>query len=285
MMISSVNTRISRHLLKIERLKQSSKNFTRIIEPLRASLGLSFGYMRVYKEGYYFILNNDLNFLIDFTYNVNRAYIFSKRDVTSILDHGYRFNMWPDLPSDNLTKVFYKHNQWNGITVSIMNKDESIEIYWFASNKSDTKAQEFFLVNKNVLIKFINYFECSKPKICDVPALSKEELFQFKDGFNFDHNNPALENDIEKTKKLLEDIKPRSITLNTQHGQIRLSFKEVNILALLSHGCTIKVIARRANIAPKTVQHHLENIRGKTHLHSRTDIISFYYDKLSKTFE
>jgi LuxR family maltose regulon positive regulatory protein len=53
----------------------------------------------------------------------------------------------------------------------------------------------------------------------------------------------------------------------------QLSAREMEVLKLLSQGCTDKKIAETLVVARETVHKHLKNIYGKLDVHSRTEAI------------
>jgi LuxR family maltose regulon positive regulatory protein len=52
-----------------------------------------------------------------------------------------------------------------------------------------------------------------------------------------------------------------------------LTAREMEVLKLLSIGCSDKKIAETLVIAPETVHKHLKNIYGKLDVHSRTEAV------------
>ena len=54
-----------------------------------------------------------------------------------------------------------------------------------------------------------------------------------------------------------------------------LSPREEEILRLVSEGHRTKEIAATLSLSPRTVSHHLDHIREKLNLHSKTELISF----------
>jgi LuxR family maltose regulon positive regulatory protein len=101
-------------------------------------------------------------------------------------------------------------------------------------------------------------------------------------------NGPALVSLLhqERLAGVLPDYVDRLLVTSeqiTQHRPIRavttpsmvepLSAREMEVLKLLSQGCTDKKIAETLVVARETVHKHLKNIYGKLDVHSRTEAI------------
>jgi LuxR family maltose regulon positive regulatory protein len=68
----------------------------------------------------------------------------------------------------------------------------------------------------------------------------------------------------------LQPVRPRTAGILIEP----LSNREMEVLQLLSQGCSDKKIAEALVIAPETVHKHLKNIYGKLAVHNRTEAVS-----------
>ena len=53
-----------------------------------------------------------------------------------------------------------------------------------------------------------------------------------------------------------------------------LSGREREVLLLIAKGLSAKEVALRTNLSPRTVEHHVENIRNKLRARNRAHIVS-----------
>lgn len=53
-----------------------------------------------------------------------------------------------------------------------------------------------------------------------------------------------------------------------------LSTREQEVLVLIARGLSAKEVAQRTNLSPRTVEHHVENIRNKLRARNRAHIVS-----------
>ena len=66
----------------------------------------------------------------------------------------------------------------------------------------------------------------------------------------------------------------KSISIEIRREALRLTAREFEILAWVSHGMTNPEIARILRISPHTVRKHLENIYEKLGVHTRAGAVS-----------
>lgn len=256
--------------------------FKDIVSSLKNNFDLSFGYMMVFNDGYYYLVSEDLKFLTDFVENTQTSSVFCEDDITSSFDSGYRFTLWPDNPLDKAMQVCYEHNIWNGITISL-EKNNLTELWWFTGSNSNIR--NFFIRNKELLIRFIHYFNHRKQELFINENLDKRSLFKFKKGFYINKDCSDLGNEKEKVRNFLEEMRSRNFILQTECGKIMFSVKEIQILSLISSGLTTELAASRMNMAPATARHYIENIKLKLHQGKKIQLIDFYLHTFKNFFE
>ena len=61
---------------------------------------------------------------------------------------------------------------------------------------------------------------------------------------------------------------------NALNAEPHLTFREHQILELVAVGCSAKQIALEINIAPRTVERHIENVRLKLNARNRAHLIT-----------
>lgn len=62
---------------------------------------------------------------------------------------------------------------------------------------------------------------------------------------------------------------------------VRMTTRELEVIALLGEGCSNKEIAKRLNIAVHTVKSHVHNVLEKLALHSRLEVVAFTHQRRS----
>jgi DNA-binding CsgD family transcriptional regulator len=259
----------------LNRINQGYIVFIKLVAPLKNLFGISFGYMIVFKDGRYYQITENIKFLQEFSSEVKESCIFCDRNITDYFDGEYQITLWPKIPMTRSMELYYKHNIWNGITVSRISENYT-ELYWFAGDKEETKLQKFFMKNKPVLLEFIRYFDMHKESL----FLPKEDvvqgLFKFTRGFETKlPNSERMQEEVYPVKKLLGSLRSGFISLE-RSLKCNLSPREVEILSIICRGFTAKAVAQKLSISVKTVQNHLEHIKNKTGLRFKTDLVRFY---------
>lgn len=257
--------------------KQHLELFSKIASPLACFSDMSFGYMKVFNDGYYYSIIEDGECLRNFANNVNSSCIFCERNITDYHDDEYYFTLWPKMPSNIAMEIYFKHDYWDGVTISKVS-EEYAELYWFTGKTSGSNIQKFCMKNKHVLLKFIDHFNESKHLL--IPSDSREDLFKFNHGFNF--NLPTSER-INDTHAVIEFLKELN---SQQYSNLKrnLSHREIEVLSIISQGFTSKIAAQRLGISIKTIQNHIEHIKKKTDTHFKSDLISLYRKSFSFSY-
>ncbi len=261
--------------------------FKKTVAPLKRLLGVSFGYMIVFKDGHYYTLMDNLRCLREFVTHANKGSIFCDRNITDYFDGEYSFTLWPLKPVDIAMKIYYKHNAYSsGITISKTSKD-TIELYWFTKKELESDQKTFFIRNKQVLLEFINYFNSYKPLLLLPSTRASQSLFKFSNGFEAYIPKPENTQELYKVRKLINILRSESIPESMSTDTLKLekifSPRENEILPMICRGFTTKIIAQKLGISIKTVNTHIEHIKQKAGLRFKTDIINFYENFFHKT--
>jgi len=66
-------------------------------------------------------------------------------------------------------------------------------------------------------------------------------------------------------------------SMNQDHVSITLTDREREVLSLISHGLTNRMIAETLSISIKTVDHHRSNVMMKLGLHSTAELVRYAY--------
>lgn len=265
----------------LNKIETMQDQFKRVISPVKNILGLSFGYMIVFNNNKYFkiIENHDcLQKWVDLTHHSN---IFCSKNITNSNDKDYNFTLWPEAPSSVAMEIYKEFGLWNGITISKESRDY-IELFWFTKEQYEKDWYKFFIRNKSALIEFISYFDFYK-SILSLPVSSNDkELFHFKEGFSREMPLPKTIDEISCIDNFRKKIHSDYTKLKSSIiSQTPLSFREIEVLTAICHGHTHKTAARQLMISTQTIKFHLNNIKAKADLYSKTDLIKFYEQNFS----
>lgn len=252
------------------RIYQNLNLFQKIISPLKQSFNISFGYMSVFKDDSYYTIVEDMQCLNEFVNFVEESHVFCNNNVPAFFDGEYYFTLWPERPACKAMEVYFNNNQWNGATISKVT-DNFVELWWFSGDKNRSNLQHFLSCNKNLLLKFIDYFNSFKQALY-IPSSSDliKDLFKFENGFQINLSSRQSLNEASTIIKFLNDLK-----FSTVKSGGNLSPREIEILLILRQGLTSKSIAKKLALSPKTVENHIEHIKIKTQIRFKSDLIEY----------
>lgn len=257
------------------KITQTHNLFKKITSPLKQHLNIDFGYMIVFNDGHYYQIIEDLNCLKKWVTNVETSHIFCSRNVTTYFDEPYNFTIWPEKPTCPAMEIYKEYGMWNGITVSRQYKNYT-ELYWFTKQNAKKDWQKWFIRNKSLILEAIQAFVNCKNSLF-IPTKPYLELFNFRKTFTFDTSKSEyLECEASLVDKTIYFLKLNSIQIEKAQATLNLSPREMQVLSIVVRGYTAKLIAKELNISVKTVQYHIENIKLKTGLHFKSDIIQLY---------
>lgn len=151
-------------------------------------------------------------------------------------------------------------------TFTIVEKDNSgSHFYHFANKDLSPAINQIYLTNLELLKLFINHFNYNVGQ-----SKLLKSAYNFK--FALDNDGPGFITTNKDNIIIPEFEFRRELQLDSQLQ--KLSKRQLDCLFFLSRGMTVKEIASNLHLAPKTVEHYLENIKLKLNCYSRSELIS-----------
>jgi len=141
-------------------------------------------------------------------------------------------------------------------------------IVMFGSTPNNTEVIDFYMNKVDTLKKFTKYFGDKFSEVLNTHDPEKLIVSNIK----------IMDNrfcEKEKVKNFFDTLNIKSYQLG---NQLSISKKEFESLIYLVQGKTIKEIARLLNVAPKTIEFHIGNIKKKIKLHKKSQVIDFFLE-------
>lgn len=250
---------------------QVNKNFKDVCTPLFENSPISaFVYMEHFNESDFLYLSTDLNWAQE--YLARPTMPLANQYLISQANRQQQAVSYLGATQESGDPVFSK--LWYMGYMSFLNiykkSNNRIKLWSFVSD--DPTNSFTFLKNENEIIEnFILYFE-EKAKAF-IPeksqTLSSTKLITPMD------MNLFNEKEINTQKRqFLESIKFNKITIDHEGRSIILSIREWECLKSFSSGYNTKEIAEHFDISPRTVEKYFVNIRLKTGICSKSEMIS-----------
>lgn len=239
-------------------------------KPLKEYLGISlFIYFKVYhKDSSYIMLTNDIEATKEYCTKVNSDVIYFQSHLKTNTKSELIF--WPEKPINLGMQVFYDKGYWHGLAVTKREID-STETVCFVSERSNHRISEFFIKHSRLLEKFTEHFKIS---FADILCKAMQCRAVYKDGFDFFFpKNDHLPNyDLHAFLKYTGIDK----NININGKIIHITDKEKQCLELMGQGYSIKTIARKLLLSPRTVETHMNHIKHKTGLYFKHDLLNIF---------
>jgi DNA-binding CsgD family transcriptional regulator len=252
-----------------------SKEIKTICEPLKKCDINYFSYVKIgYDETHYtfFGINNNLEWASHFFTNngLDNDSYFENMKLTNLSSKIY-YCLNPNVP---YAKEFGFYNTFN----IFYSRKSFIEKYTFANFNRNLDLTSFYINKVNLLHKFITYFKFKTSHFTtDIPNKSAYLTR------NLDLNN--LQRKDENYEDIfLREIEVKRIQINASNLNLYVTKKELECLHLLVIGKTMKEIANILNISSRTVEDHLNNIKFKTGLTYKSQLVGFFYENFSHLY-
>lgn len=139
----------------------------------------------------------------------------------------------------------------------------------FATSSPDPKYLDFYLNNRDLLDKFVEYFKERAGKFIELATTSLVQS-----GHNaaiIDQN--TIENE-DSRNKFLSAIAPKQYYLSNREGSpISIPLAEMKCLLLLARGRSAKEIAQILGLSPRTVETNLMRSKTRLSCHSKKELL------------
>lgn len=226
----------------------AASDIDNIIAPLKAYDITYFAYVKSYADGSRVLLSNHLD---DFqAYLTNKHYLEGNTEARPQL-YQKQAILWSTLPKQHLYQ-FSRENFNIDHGLSIVEPGENYcEFFGFASTHEHPEVVNFYLNNLDIIKNFTNYFKEKADKIIK-EAEQNKLIFPY-------HNDVIRTYSMKDLQTLLSDVK--------------VTQRQTDCINLLLEGATIKEIAARLKISPRTVETHIDLLKTKFHAQNKSELI------------
>ncbi|QDQ40192.1 helix-turn-helix transcriptional regulator [Legionella geestiana] len=242
----------------------------KIAEPLLINTEITnFSYLKFCSDGSVINLTTDMRW-IDYRFSENIKYriLFEKQLEDGVVEKPYMF-LWPKEINNKLLGALHAHGIWNGCNIYIP-KNNQIEVFSFSSSVDNTNIQNFYINNFNFLNKFIVYFVSNMKSLHEAEERKNRIITDIKFPFG---SLSAGNNKYNEEKKIFA-LKKIKIT-----DELSLSNKEIECCYYLSKGLSIKGIANKMCLSPRTIETHVNHIKLKSNCCTTDLLIEFIHQK------
>jgi DNA-binding CsgD family transcriptional regulator len=242
----------------------------KIAEPLLINTEITnFSYLKFCSDGSVINLTTDVRW-IDYRFSENIKYriLFEKQLEDGYIEKPYMY-LWPNEIDNKLLGALHANGIWNGCNIYIP-KNNQIEVFSFSSTVNNSSIQNFYINNFNFLNKFIIYFMNNMSFLHETEEKRNRIITDIQFPCTLARKT---ENKCNKEKKFFE-LKKVKIT-----DELSLSNKEIECCYYLSQGLSIKGIANKMRLSPRTIETHLNHIKLKSNCYTTDLLIEYIHQK------
>jgi DNA-binding CsgD family transcriptional regulator len=237
--------------------------------PIKNYLGVeNFFYSKIFYNGEYLYISNNLEWQRFYFERVHEFALVWPGEThihTSSLK-GFVPVLWPENPTTKLTQCVYDFGLWNGF--HFFREGDGYREFWrFCGCNSDTHLRQFYWNHIDLFLQYIQHFEFSVQDLISLES-GREKLARFKNGVILP-NEPMIPRGVQMDE-FLDSISPLK--------KYQFSKRELECFSFLAKGQTAKEIAQHLNISHRTVERYMLNIKAKTGLVLRSDLVKLFHD-------
>ncbi len=269
--------------------RDNAHRMNTLCAPLKQHFDITaYGYLRVMDDGRFLAVSNNQHWLDSIA---KHDYCFRSKHFIDLTESLCKYDpliaLWPghEHSEDEAIQLLGNHGLRNCLNI-IKEKDGSVEAHFFATDKDHPLINNFYRHHLSALEDFIGYMQMVGSDICDPSNIAKLGISP-----NMLENYPRIEKIFKQTtpweRKILEFndslnslLKQEIYELGRRYG---LTIRELECLSYFTTGKTSKEIARLLDIAPRTVEAHLNNIRIKTDCQTKIEL-THWFEETFKPF-
>ena len=237
-------------------------------EPLFSNtLIKNFSYLKFYADGTVVNLSTNINWIkYRFEENIKYKILFESQLKNDELEKPYMY-FWPSQSNDQLLGALHSFGIGNGCNIYIPKVDE-IEVFSFSSTTDRQDLNNFYVNNFSFLTKFIIY--CKN----QLDGAFEQADHNSKIQTDIIFPSMVLDEKIDLTTQSLTDFYWGSKKISIAND-VHLTHKEIECCYYLSHGLSIKSIAKKLSLSPRTIETHINNVRLKTDSSTKDSLIGY----------
>ncbi|HXF90919.1 MAG TPA: helix-turn-helix transcriptional regulator [Candidatus Nitrosotenuis sp.] len=255
-----------------------SQKLQALTSSLFQAFGLTtFGYKRLFSDGYYLFFSTNLSWVEYHIKNLaNHGNFFVSAMNEALMNDGFYRVLWPIQTTDYFLDALHHWGMWNGLNFYKRNSN-FIELWTFSTTPEQYQDPNAYLNIIPYLEKFIIYFNVISAETST--SISSQNLAIYNDYPRiFTPPSPSILN--QTLQSFLEQISLNQLPIFSSKGRCVLSRQETLCLKLIVQGKSLKEIAHFLNLSPRTIEDYVSNIRSKTGISSRSGLVTAFYKTL-----
>lgn len=277
-MAEQIKKQVDQHLALTD-----SNDILAICQPMRDHFGLkSLVYSREYRDGRQIILTTHPQWV---SYYFEQG-LYVESVLEKEIDNYVKGHLlWSQIPTHSpILQACYQYGIANGLT--LVRPDHQLGYCEFYFLGADPKHREFAQVctnNMDLLDQFTDHFRYYANELIERSAANP---IQVMDKYQTNRMSvidiPCYQNQSLR-HQFLAELNQRGAVIVVDNTMVKLSKRETDIAKLLLTGITMKQIAERCFISPRTVETHVDHLKQKLNTSKKAELIGVL--KASRAFK
>lgn len=244
--------------------------------PLGRYLGIKhFSYIRTFSTTNHYILESTNNVHVaKYMQNILQAHYIKTNFVLRTAKY-YIASIATSLDKeDPILQLFFEWDLCNGLAFYRINAT-NIDTWVFFGGANNDNTVLSYIKNIAVFERFIAYYERKIALFRNQQSVVYAKFLSFN---SFLHGLDDFISESEAVNEFLSCIHADGYEVGSKNGFIRLTKREYECINYLAKGATLKSIAKKLQLSPKTIEAHVSNIKLKTGIHYKADLVDWFHE-------
>lgn len=244
-----------------------------ISTPYLSALGIKyFRFLRVYRDGRMVVLGNLANWTKHYYEQEYFQNCVFDQPVDHISNGRYLWDYLPENPGDIIKSAANEHFGFGHGMSQVSQHDNYHDLFEFAGQRNDHQMNLRYMHFADSFNHFQRTF-VEKSENLIKQQLQSPMVINKADGSAFYNLDTGEIKNLDHPLSVKHDLH-----FSYQEQNIKLTPRELDVLALLSIGYQMKSIALRLQISMRTVETHLNNIKRRAKIQSRQHLLAFAHE-------
>lgn len=272
----------------LEHLRVANPLFIALCQPLHDIGIIDYYFVKCHEDGSYLIYASRRELVEIHIQTIRSPSKFFMDSVDLIPNSQVSFSLTGDihqfnLKADPVMSLFWDYGCWNTLMLYKIINNNLLEGWGFSLGKDCFDPTGFFIKNKNLLERFVQYFDIVGKDLVDTS--DKRKLAIYDENFIFFQRSPETQAN-DKLFQFMQQTSLKKLSIDYEGQLFHLTQRQGECLYYLAQHYTVKEIALLLDLSPRTVETYIQSIKQKIGVSSKSDLLRFIHQhELSQKLE
>ncbi|MBM3468124.1 MAG: helix-turn-helix transcriptional regulator [Alphaproteobacteria bacterium] len=263
----------------LDHFRAKNPSFIKLCQPLQEIGIQNYYFIKCHEDGTYLAYSSKPEFFEAHIQTIRGQSLFFIDTVDIVPNSQISFSLTGDIyrfdvKADPVIGLLWKYDFWNTFMLYKIINNNLLEGWGFSLGTEVLDPLGFFLKNKSLLERFVNYFDVAGKDLMDTS--DRKKLAVYDENFTF-FKRRSVSKDIDKTLNFLRQTHLGELLLSSEGYSFHLTQRQCECLYYLSHHYTAKEIARFLHLSHRSIETYIQSIRDKIGVSSKSDLLQFIH--------